>query len=202
MKKRFACLILIASLALCSSMALAKDTEKDLKDAARKIDKVAASPEGAEKVTKSLCEKFTVPPSTIREFRARKMGYGEIGILLALSQATGKPPSQLLQRFRSGEGWGKIAKREGVKLGAVISAVERAHPPPSQAKAKGMDRGEEGKGPEGKASAEKHGQGAFSGVGLPGQSGGPGMGGSPGGGKGGGIGGSMGGGMGHGGGRK
>ncbi len=125
-----------------------------------------------------------MPPSTIREFRAQKMGYGEIGILLTLSQATGKMPSQLLQKFRSGEGWGKIAKSEGVKLGQVISAVERAHPPSSKAKLKGMDRGEAGKGPEGKAPADKHGQRSFSGVGLPGQSGGQSMGGAPGSGRG------------------
>jgi hypothetical protein len=194
MKKGFTALLLIASLSVCSFTALAKDTEKDLKNAAQKIDKAAASPGGAEKVTKSLSEKFTVPPSTIREFRAQKMGYGEIGILLALSQATGKTPTQLLQRFRSGEGWGKIAKSEGVKLGQVISSVERANPASSQAKSKGMDRGETGKGLEGKASVDKHGQGSFSGVGLPGQSGGQGMGGAPGSGKAGG--------MAHGGGRK
>ena len=194
MKRCFTALLLIASLALCPSLGLAKDTEKDLKNAARKIDQAAASPQGAEKVTKSLCEKFTVPPATIRELRGQEMGYEEIGILLALSQSSGKPTSQLLQRFKSGEGWGKIAKSEGVKLGPVISAVERAHPGSSQAKSKGENRGEAGKGPEGKGSADKHGQGAFSGVGLPGQSGGQGMKGSPGG--------SGGGGMGHGGGHK
>jgi len=194
MKKWSAALILIASLALCSSMAWAKDTEKDLRNAAQKIDKAAASPEGAEKVTKSLSEKFTVPPSTIREFRAQKMGYGEIGILLALSQATGKTPSQLLQRFRSGEGWGKIAKSEGVKLGRVISAVEKANPPSSGTKSKATGRGEAANVREGKPSADKQGQGAFSGGGSPGQSGGQGMGGIPGGGKGAGVG--------HGGGRK
>jgi hypothetical protein len=194
MKKSFACLILIASLALGSSLALAKDTEKDLKDAARKIDKAAASPEGAEKVAKSLSEKFSVPPATIREFRAQKMGYGEIGILLALSQATGKTPSELLQRFKSGEGWGKIAKSEGVKLGPVISAVEKANPPSSAAKSKGPGRGEASDAREGKPSVEKSGKGSSFGVGLPGQSDVQGMGGAPGSGKGGG--------MGHGGGRK
>jgi len=194
MKKCFTALLLIASLALCSSTALAKDTEKDLKNAAQKIDKAAASPGGTEKVTKRLSEKFTVPPSTIREFRAQKMGYGEIGVLLALSQATGKTPTQLLQRFRSGEGWGKIAKSEGVKLGQVISAVERANPPSSAAKSKGTGRGESGNVREAKPPAAKHGQGSFSGVGVPGQSSGQGMGDGQGGGKGGS--------MGHGGGRK
>jgi hypothetical protein len=183
-------------------MALAKDTEKDLKDAARKIDKAAASPEGAQKVTKSLSEKFIVPPATIREFRAQKMGYGEIGILLALSQATGKAPSQLLQRFKSGEGWGKIAKSEGVKLGSVISAVEKANSPSSAAKSKSSERGEASYVREGKPSVEKSDKGSSPGVGLPGQSDGQGMGGTPGSGRGGGMGGSMGGGMGHGGGRR
>jgi hypothetical protein len=122
------------------------------------------------------------------------MGYGEIGILLGLSQATGKTPSQLLQRFKSGEGWGKIAKSEGVKLGQVISAVKKANPPSSADKSKGTGQGEAPNVREGKPAAEKHGQGSFSGVGLPGQPGGQDMGGASGSGKGGG--------MGHGGGRK
>ena len=186
-------LFLIISLAFFPSVALAKDTERDLKNAARKIDKAAASPEGAEKVSKRLTEKFNVPTSAIKDLRARKLGFGEISILLAMSQATGKSTSQLLQRFRSGEGWGKIANKEGVKLGQVISAVERANPPASEAKSKSKGRGETGDAQKGKATVEKQGQG-----GLPGQSGGQGKGGVPGDGKGSG----MGGGMGHGGGRK
>jgi len=175
-------IFLIASLVLFSSVALAKDTEKDLKNAAQKIDKAAASPQGAEEVTTSLSEKFNVPKSAIQNLRTQKLGFGEISILLALSQATGKSTLQLLQKFKSGEGWGKIAKDEGVKLGQVISAVERANPAFSKGKSKGMGREETNKGREGIRSMEKPGQpGTLSGVG-PGESGG----------RGGGMGGSMG----------
>ncbi len=62
---------------------------------------------------------------------------------------------QLLQKFKSGEGWGKIAKDEGVKLGQVISAVERANPAFSKGKSKGMGREETSKGGEGIRSMEK-----------------------------------------------
>jgi len=121
-------IFLIASFFFFSPAALAKDTDQDLRNAAQKIDKAAASPRGAEKVVTSLSEKFNVPQSTIRDLMAQKLGFGEISILLALSQATEKSTSQLLQKFKSGEGWGKIAKDEGVKLGQVVSAVEKANP--------------------------------------------------------------------------
>ncbi len=185
---------LIASLMLITSLAFANNTEQDLKVAAQRIDKAAVSPQGAEKVIASLSEKFKVPQSTIQDLRAQKLGFGEISILLALSEATGKPASQLLQQFKSGEGWGKIAMNEGVKLGRVISAVERANPEIGGAKSKGMGQEGVNKGSEG--MTEKHGEGAFSGVGLPGQSGGHGGAG----GTGGSMGGGMGGGTGHGGG--
>ncbi len=187
---------LIVSLVLITSLAFANDTEHDLKVAAQRIDKAAVSPQGAEKVIASLSEKFKVPQSTIQDLRAQKLGFGEISILLALSEATGKPASQLLQQFKSGEGWGKIAMSEGVKLGPVISAVERANPDIGGAKSKGIGQEGASKGGEGMTSTEKHGEGAFSGVGLPGQSGGHGGGGS----MGGSMGSGMGGGMGHGGG--
>lgn len=125
--------ILVTAILLFSSAALAADTEKDLKNAAKKIDKAAVSPEGAEKVVQNLSEKFKVPESTIHDLRAQKLGFGEISILLALSQATGKSTSELLQKFKGGEGWGKIAMDEGVKLGPVISEVERVHPSFEQA---------------------------------------------------------------------
>ncbi len=184
-------IFLIASLVLISSLAWAGDTEQDLRAAAQQIDRAAASPQGAQKVTASLSEEFKVPQSTIQDLRAHKLGFGEISILLALSQATGKPTSQLLGEFKSGEGWGKIAKNEGTKLGPIISAVERANPAVAEAKSKGMSQ-----------EGEKHGEGAFSNVGLPGQSGGRGGGGSSAGGSmGGGVGGGVGGGLGgHGGG--
>jgi len=170
-------IFLIASFFFFSPVALAKDTEQDLRNAAQKIDKAAASPLGAEKVTKKLSEKFSVPESTIQNLRAQKLGFGEISILLALSQATGRSTAELLQRFKAGQGWGKIAKDEGVKLGQIVSAVEKANPAISEARPKDRERREVSKGREGIKSMERHGEGSLSGVGLPGQSGGRGMGG-------------------------
>jgi len=133
-------IFLIASFVFFSPVASAKDTEQDLRNAAQKIDKAAASPRGAKKVVTSLSEKFNITPSTIRDLRGQKLGFGEISILLALSQTTGKPISELLERFKSGQGWGKIAKDEGIKLGQVISAVQKANPAFSEARSKDRDR--------------------------------------------------------------
>lgn len=121
-------ILIIGAIVLVAGSALAVESEKDLRNAGQKIDRAAASPQGAERVTQSLTEKFNVSESTIRELRAQKLGYGEISILLALSKATGKSTSELLQRHKAGEGWGKIANDYGVKLGPIISSVHRAHP--------------------------------------------------------------------------
>jgi len=137
-------IFLIASFVFFSPVALGKDTEQDLRNAAQKIDKAATSPRGAEKVVASLCDKFNVPQSTIRDLRAQKLGFGEISILLALSQATGKSTAELLQRFKAGQGWGKIAKDEAVNLGQVVSAVQKANPAFSEARSRDRDRREVG----------------------------------------------------------
>ena len=120
--------LLSAAILLFAGFVLAAESEKDLRNAGQKIDQAAASPQGAEQVTQRLAETYNVPPSTIRDLKAQKLGYGEISILLALSKATGKSTSELLQRHKAGEGWGKIAKDEGVKLGPIISSVHRARP--------------------------------------------------------------------------
>lgn len=98
-------------------------TEKDLKDAASHLDRLASS-QGEEEVIKRLSQQFNVSESIIKELRDQKLGFGEIGILLSLSQATGKPYSELLSRFKSGEGWGKIAKDEGVDLGRIVGDLK------------------------------------------------------------------------------
>jgi len=54
-------IFLLASFVFFSPVALGKDTEQDLRNAAQKIDRAGASLQGAEKVVASLCDKFNVP---------------------------------------------------------------------------------------------------------------------------------------------
>jgi hypothetical protein len=95
-----------------------------------------ATPEGQRRVTESLAKQFKVPESTITDLRSRKLGYGEIGIALALSQELMKQNTSLTQqqaldtilarRQTGGQGWGAIANSLGLKLGRVVSEVHAA----------------------------------------------------------------------------
>ncbi len=107
MKRVILLITCVFSLLLSSNILAA--TEKDLKDAASYLDRLASS-QGAEEVIKRLYQQFNVSESAIKELRGQKLGFGEIGILLSLSQATGKPYSKLLSRFKSGEEWGEDCK--------------------------------------------------------------------------------------------
>lgn len=98
--------------------------------------KATATPDGQQRVTEALAKQFKVSESTITDLRNRKMGYGEIGIALALSQELQKQNKSLTQqqaldtimarRQTGGQGWGAIAHSLGLKLGRVVSEVHSA----------------------------------------------------------------------------
>lgn len=123
-------LIGVASLiavALLISMAMAAQ-EADLQRAAREVNLESQMPGGVERVTERLSNQFNVPRETITDLRGQRLGFGEIAILLALSQRTGRSTDELLQEFRSGKGWGRIARDNNLNLGSVVSDVNRAAP--------------------------------------------------------------------------
>ena len=121
-------LALILASGLASTPALAQkvsDLLEELTKLAKRIDGEAKDPRGEARVVKMLSEQYDVTEDEIRALRQETLGYGEISILLALSKETGRPPSEILQKRKAGEGWGRIAQDYGVKLGRVISEVKR-----------------------------------------------------------------------------
>ncbi len=117
--------------------------DKELTQTAQKIDKSAAdSAQG--RVTSKIVEewkgtKFTFEPNSqpreltakdVQDLRAKKLGYGEISILLALTAkqptiGTPKSVSEVLKMRQDGAGWGKLARDLGYKnLGSVIKSVK------------------------------------------------------------------------------
>jgi hypothetical protein len=94
---------------------------------------MAAAPDGRRRVTEAIAGQFGVADKVVDELRARKMGYGEVSITLALSQQlmkTGLSQQQAIDKVlgmrKSGMGWGVVARDLGLKLGRVISDVKRA----------------------------------------------------------------------------
>lgn len=88
----------------------------------------AANNPGTKRLTGKLAAEYKVPAADIERMRADKLGWGEIGDALAISQKAGVPVDQVLAQRKSGLGWGEIAQKYGFTLGDVVSkakAVER-----------------------------------------------------------------------------
>jgi hypothetical protein len=134
---------------LVAGQAAAQDVDakgdKELTQLTHKIDKSAADRDGGRVTSKIVDEwkgtKFrfdananSVPreltAQDVRDLRAKKLGYGEISILLALTAkqpnaATAKSLNEILAMRQSGEGWGKLARDLGYKnLGSVVKSVK------------------------------------------------------------------------------
>ena len=132
---------------LVAGQAAAQDVDskgdKELTQLTQKIDKSAADRDGGRVTAKIVDEwkgtKFKFDPNSapreltaqyVHDLRAKKLGYGEISILLALTakqpnSATAKSVSEILAMRQAGEGWGKLARDLGYKnLGSVVKSVK------------------------------------------------------------------------------
>jgi len=95
---------------------------------------MAASPDGRRRVPETIAKVFGVPDKVVNDLRAKRMGYGELTIALALSQQLMKRDKALSQQQaldrvvamrKAGQGWGVVARDLGLKLGDVVSEVKR-----------------------------------------------------------------------------
>lgn len=134
-------------LALVVGVATAQDAdtkgEKELVRLTQKIDKTSSDGDAGRVTSKIVSEwngtKFTfdagTPPRAltaqdVQDLRARKLGFGEISILLALTAkqpdaSTAKSLNEILAMRQAGEGWGKLARDLGYKnLGSVVKSVK------------------------------------------------------------------------------
>ena len=85
----------------------------------------------------TLAKQFNVAPSAVEDLRARKQGWGETAIELAMAQRLAQTDPKTypalmdalakIETPRAGKiGWGKIAKDLGFKLGPVVSTAQHA----------------------------------------------------------------------------
>lgn len=147
MRTRFSVLIGIALIAL--GVACAWGAE-EIEEHAAAITRAAATAEGERAVVRHLSQELDIPASDLEaQRRQTKLGWGELLIAHRLAQRTGLPFEQVVEQFRSGKGWGRIAKDHGVSLGELVSEVkESRHAVEGQAHRteegrKGSDRGTE-----------------------------------------------------------
>ncbi len=103
-----------------------KEVQKLQKQAAR-LDDEAKQSAGNQAVFESLSKQLKIPAATLEaEQKSTNFGFGQLFIANSLAQASGKTFDQIAQEFKSGKGWGEIAKANNVKLGKVVSSAKRA----------------------------------------------------------------------------
>lgn len=133
MKKIF---MLLTALLFVFSVSAAKaaetKNEKRLETKASEINRIGSETGGEKAVTGRLEKEFGVDEARIKSLRDQKLGYGEVAITLSLARTlpggiTDENVNKIIS-MRQGPpvtGWGKVAQELGVKLGPVVSGVEK-----------------------------------------------------------------------------
>ncbi len=86
------------------------------------------STQSQETVFNSLSKQLNVPINTLRaQQTSTSFGPGQLLIANSLATAGGKTFDQIAQEFKSGKGWGVIAKENNLNLGRVVSDLKRAN---------------------------------------------------------------------------
>lgn len=108
--------------------------ERELQKEAAVINTTTSNAQGEKVVVQKLAKEFKITDTQIQGLRNQKLGYGEISIVLSLAQ---KMPGgvtdsniQQIMTMRQGPptmGWGEIAKKNGTRLGTVVSQVKNVH---------------------------------------------------------------------------
>lgn len=146
----FGVFVLVLAMTGAAWAAETKD-EKSLNTEATEIDTTAKNAQGEKIVVGRLEKEFNVTDTQIQGLRDKKLGYGEISIVLSLSQTMPGGITdaniQQIMTLRQGPpimGWGEIAKKLGTKLGTTVSQVKKVN------KDTGREMKSEAKGEKGK----------------------------------------------------
>jgi len=127
--------VFILSLTMLGAAGAAESKEeKALMKEAAAINATAGNAQGEKVVTQRLEKEYKVTETQVQQMRDKKLGYGEIAIVLSLCQ---KMPGgatdaniQQIMTMRQGPptmGWGEIANKLGTKLGPAVSQVRNVN---------------------------------------------------------------------------
>jgi len=120
-------------LVLTTAVAFAKSTDgskelQEMQKQATLLDNEASNSQGHEAIFESLSKQLNIPVETLKaQQQSTKFGFGQLFIANALATASGKTFDQISQEFKSGTGWGVIAKENNVKVGKLVSDLKRAN---------------------------------------------------------------------------
>lgn len=112
----------------------ASKQEQILQRETARLDRTAATPQGEKAVAARLSRTFPVTVERLAALRERGLGYGEITVALSCARSmpggvTAENVEQVLA-LRQGPpslGWGMVAQKLGVKLGACVSQVKKVN---------------------------------------------------------------------------
>ncbi len=100
---------------------------KKLEEQAARLDNEARHADGSDRVFESLSKELGVPVETLKtQQQGTNFGFGQLFIANALAKQSGKTFDQMAQEFKSGKGWGQIAKENNVKLGKIVSDMKHS----------------------------------------------------------------------------
>jgi hypothetical protein len=86
-----------------------------------------AAAQGHHRVLTKISNQTGVPVHRLRRQEAKTgLGFGGLEKANLLAKATGRSFRRVVSRFRSGEGWGKIAHDSGLNLGKLVSRAHRS----------------------------------------------------------------------------
>ncbi len=146
---------LLAAAAFAKSADESKDLQEMQKQATR-LDTEANQSQGHEAIFESLSKELNIPVATLQsEQKSTNFGFGQLFIANSLATASGKTFDQISQEFKSGKGWGEIAKENNVKIGKVVSGLKHAN---QQMERESMEQAHEQGGAN--AAANRNQQGA------------------------------------------
>jgi len=118
-------------LAAFTAFALPADETKDVREMLKQADRLdsdARQMQEHEAIFADLSKDLNVPVETLKaQQMSTNFGFGQLFIANSLAAATGKTFDQISQEFKSGKGWGEIAKANNVNLGKTISGLKRAN---------------------------------------------------------------------------
>jgi hypothetical protein len=127
--------MLVLSLTMLGAAWAAESKEEiNLRKDAAAIDTTAGHAQGEKVVVQRMKTDFSVTDAQVQGMRDKKMGYGEISIVLSLCK---KMPGgateaniQQVMTMRQGPpimGWSEVAKKLGTTLGPAVSQVRNVH---------------------------------------------------------------------------
>lgn len=102
-----------------------KEVTEEKEESSLDMDKDKTEP-NATAVAKAdvLAKSFGVSESYVLSLKTdKKLGWGEISHLLAIAKASGQTPDTILALRTGGMGWGEIAKKYDLKLGAINKEI-------------------------------------------------------------------------------